>query len=50
MDKCFIRYITEIVTLKELKESQLLLDKMDKELNNKTNTISTVGRTELELD
>ena len=50
MEKCFIRYRTEIVTLKELKESQLLLDKMDKELNNKTNTISIVGRTELELD
>ena len=32
-----------------LKESQLLFNKIDKELNNNTDTISTVGRTELDV-
>ena len=32
-----------------LKESQLLFDKIGKELNNNTDTISIVGRTELDV-
>ena len=32
-----------------LKESQLLFNKIDKELNNNTDTISIVGRTELDV-
>ena len=32
-----------------LKESQLLFDKIDKELNNNTDTFSIVGRTELDV-
>ena len=32
-----------------LKQSQLLFNKIDKELNNNTDTISIVGRTELDV-
>ena len=48
MDKFFYDTERKLVQLL-LKESQLLFNKIDKELNNNTDTISIVGRTELDV-